>query len=202
MNPFNYLHLPNAEVDIRGSCIAISFSLDVESSSFTNIAFNMMHGGRPKAVEEPQKRITEAIQNWSGSPRQLGRGCFVHLIYPTSAARWWTNTQSMPESVSTNINRALHSIAAHLHRYRSELKSIEGFIVDLATHYAAVCERGLDDSADRASRGFSQVLSQMRATNDFAQELEKKIQNIRVIRSFLTASRSPMIDSRSRTGRL
>lgn len=92
MNPFNYLHLPNAEVDIRGSCIAISFSLDVESSSFTNIAFNMMHGGRPKAVEEPQKRITEAIQNWSGSPRQLGRGCFVHLIYPTSAARWWTNT--------------------------------------------------------------------------------------------------------------
>jgi hypothetical protein len=82
--------------------------------------------------------------------------------------------QSTLESVSTNINRALHSIAAHLHRYRSELSSVEGIILDLATHYAAVCEQGPGDSADRASRGFSQVLSQMKATNDFAQELEKK----------------------------
>ena len=105
MNPFNYLHLPDAEVDIRGSCIAVSFSLDMEFSSFTTIAFNMMHGGWPKVVEEPQKRIAETIQNWLGSAQCLNSGCFVHFIYLTSAARWWTN--------------ALHSVNEQLIAYVS-----------------------------------------------------------------------------------
>lgn len=199
MNPFNYLHLPDSEVNVRGSCIAVISNLDINTSSFTYIVFNMMHGGWSKVVQEPQTRIAEAIQHSSGSSTQLGAGCFVHLIYLTSAARWWTNAlhsvneqliayerrlqeemdseQNTTESAST-INRALHSIAAHLHRYRSELNSVEGIIADLSTHYTILCERGAKEDAEKASRGFRQVLTQIQATNHFAQELEKKVQNI------------------------
>lgn len=105
MNPFNYLHLPNPEVDLRGSCIAISFDLEVESSSFTCMAFNFMHGGWPKVVEEPQRRIAETIQR-QYSVSKGGKGCFVHLVYLTSAARWWTN--------------ALHSVNEQLIAYVCE----------------------------------------------------------------------------------
>lgn len=76
---------------------------------------------------------------------------------------------------TSTVNRALHSIAAHLHRFRSELSSTEGIILELNTQYAAILE---GDDADKAARGFNQVLSQMQATSRFVKELEKKIQNI------------------------
>jgi len=95
--------------------------------------------------------------------------------------------QNTTESVST-INRALHSIAAHLHRYRSELNSVEGIIAGLSTHYTILCERGAEGDAGKASRGFSQVLTQMQATNYFTQELEKKVQNILALVSKTDAS--------------
>lgn len=79
------------------------------------------------------------------------------------------------DDVSARLNRALHSIDAHLHRYRSELSSMEGITLDLASHYATICD---GDTANKVSQDFSQVLSQIQATSTFAKELEKKIQNI------------------------
>jgi len=82
-------------------------SFNISTSSFTYVVFNMMHGGWPKVVQEPQTRIAEAIQHSSSPSTRLGAGCFVHLIYLTSAARWWTN--------------ALHSVNEQLIAYVSAL---------------------------------------------------------------------------------
>jgi hypothetical protein len=73
-----------------------------------------------------------------------------------------------PEAVPTGINRLLHSVATHLHRYLSELMSLQGIVVDLLTHddsiYGNDIADGKVDGFEHASRGlFSQVPSQIEA---------------------------------------
>lgn len=145
---------------------------------------------------EPQARI----------PPRL-RICHEYNI-PNHEAWWWTNSLNSineqlisselrlqseldsdelnPSAVLTNLSRALHSMVAHPHRYLSEHKSLQGTVMDMVTNYEAVHESREQkdhdpvdsDDLERATRSFSQVLSQIEATQDFAQELEKKIENI------------------------
>lgn len=208
MNPFNKLPLPDVPgepLDIRRSCVGIFSRIEPGSKRVTFMAFDFMHGGWPKVALEPCQRIEEVMKHRRNVGVEVGYGYFVHLVYLSSAARWWTNTiNSVHEQLiayelklqtdldtgeattlaatQTQINRALHSIAAHLHRYLSELNSLQGVIVDLATHYESVYEGEEEashlESFQAASRGFSQTLSQIEASHAFAQELEKKIQNI------------------------
>jgi hypothetical protein len=93
MNPFNYLHLPHAEVDIRGSSIAIYSNHDTKSRNSTFVIFNLLDGRWDKAVEEPRVRISDAIDRSSKSGQPLSP-YFPHLIYLTSVSRWWTNAMS------------------------------------------------------------------------------------------------------------
>ncbi|KAL4868022.1 hypothetical protein BDV12DRAFT_109311 [Aspergillus spectabilis] len=202
MNPFHKLHLPSVKLDIRRSCVAIYTNIDPASKRVAFVAFDFMHGRWPKVALEPRRRIEEVIRDRRSSANQ-GYGHFMHLVYLSSATRWWTNAlnsineqliayelklqtelsaqHTTPEAVLTDINRALHAIAAHLHRYLSELKSLQGIVVDLTTHFDSLHESDTGnsdiDSFENASRGFSQVLSQIEALHDFAEELEKKITN-------------------------
>lgn len=85
----------------------------------------------------------------------------------------------------TALSRALHSIAAHLHRYRSELTSLEATIADIRSHLTAMNDshNSTDDANGQVFRGLDQTASQVRAINDFGQELEKKIDNILALAS-------------------
>ena len=88
------------------------------------------------------------------------------------------------ENDSTNfyakLNRALHSIAAHLHRYRSELNSLEATITSVSQQLTELhhIHESTNDANRRLVHGFDQTASQVRSTNDFCQELEKKLGNI------------------------
>jgi hypothetical protein len=93
MNPFNYLHLPHAEVDIRGSSIAIYSNHDTKTRNSAFVIFNLLDGRWDKAVEEPRVRISDAIDRSSKSGQPLSP-YFPHLIYLTSVSRWWTNAMS------------------------------------------------------------------------------------------------------------
>ncbi|PVH92281.1 hypothetical protein DM02DRAFT_663083 [Periconia macrospinosa] len=79
-----------------------------------------------------------------------------------------------------NSNRALYSIASHLHRYRSELNSLEATITNKSHQLTEM--RHIHESTDDANRRIvhelDQTGSQVKATNDFSQELEKKLSNI------------------------
>lgn len=79
----------------------------------------------------------------------------------------------------TTANKALHSIAAHLHRYRSELNSLIRTTKALKGH-EEIIRHGHKEPKNigHSVGGLEQIISQVEATNDFAQELEKKIQNI------------------------
>ncbi|KAF2690742.1 hypothetical protein K458DRAFT_482942 [Lentithecium fluviatile CBS 122367] len=188
MNPFNYLHLPNAEVDIRGSCIGIYSQHNTKTGNSTFVVFSLLDVRWPKVVEEPQVRIAEAIKH-SHETGQLKSPYFPHLVYLTSVVRWWTNAMNSVKDqliaydstcFYSTLNRALHSIAAHLHRYRPELNSLEATIRDIDRQLTEMrhVHESTDDANRRLIHGLAQTASQARATNDFGQELEKKLSNI------------------------
>lgn len=207
MNPFHRLHLPAVKLNILRSCVAIFSRVHPNTKKVTFMAVDFMHGRWPSVAMEPQQRIDEAMQRAIQDIE--GPGCFPDLVYLSSAVRWWTNALNSvneqliayelrlqttrlrgpgwetiaSETEFANINPALHSIAAHLHRYLSELKSLRCIAVNLLSHYKCVhTDKPTDEDPvkydDDASRSISQLLSHIEATEDFANELEKKTQNI------------------------
>ena len=83
--------------------------------------------------------------------------------------------QATQPSPHQEINRALHAIASHLHRYTSELISIDDTVDAIAKYHRLICPPGAN--FDRVEDGFHQVASQLKAAKDFELELEKKAQN-------------------------
>src|SRR5438034_3481508 len=98
--------------------------------------------------------------------------------------------KSDPPSLSLNtvINKALHIMAAHLHRYNSELERLETVLQELLSHHAKPLHTESDDDEDDNSEStrawcsptvaLRQLLSQLRAIRAFDKELEGKIENI------------------------
>lgn len=90
--------------------------------------------------------------------------------------------------LNTVINKALHIMAAHLHRYSSELERLEDIVCELLSRHEksmSLIEMPSDDSSvalpqewHRAKLGFEQIMSQLKAIRSFAKELESKITNI------------------------
>jgi hypothetical protein len=190
MNPFHYLHLPDQDVDIRGSHIALHVSHNGRLNTTTAVCFNFLDGRWPKVVEEPQFRITEALKH----PHASRDPTFVHLVFLTTAIRWWNNAlhsvneqlityekrlqEDVDEESSTNgfyndISKSLHAVAAHIHRYETELDSLENTSTELAGLCAFV-----RDGHSASFAGLDQVRSQLKAANAFAREQEKKIKNL------------------------
>jgi len=200
MDPFHYLHLSEAEVDIRGSHIAVASEYALGGTNSKTVSFNFMDGRWSKSVEEPENRLLEALHH-AEKLQSNEDPFFIHTIYFSSGIRWFMNAlssvnaqliafekelqkqideQMAEKSASYNmINRALHSIAAHLHRYGTELGATQNILKDLmAAHaqYQSTCIN--DESFSGATTAFKFVESQLNETCVFLQELEVKLQNI------------------------
>ena len=70
-------------------------------------------------------------------------------------------------------------MAAHLHRYTSELRSIEDTIAMIVQSHRLVLGRRDDvpsQAFERVETGLRQITSQVKAIKDFEDELEKKVQ--------------------------
>jgi hypothetical protein len=105
MNPLHYIHLPDAEVDIRGSQIAILSRYSTDGKSTTTLVFNFMDGRWSKSVEEPKRRLLEMFLH--ASKLDLDEDPFhIHAIYYTSTLRWWMNALS-------SINEQLIAYVSH-----------------------------------------------------------------------------------------
>ena len=190
MNPFHYLHLPDEKVDIRGSQIAIYLCHDGRSDATTVTAFNFMSGEWRKIIEEPQIRMTEAFEHPSVPYDPMS----IHLVFLTTVVRWWNNAlhsvneqliayeqrlqEEADDESATNTfydatSKALHAMAAHVHRYGAELDSLQETATELGTVFAR-----LYGPSSASLGGIEHVKSQLKATGRFVKEQEKKIQNI------------------------
>jgi hypothetical protein len=203
MNPFHKLHLPDLQLDIHRSCVAIFSRVDPISRQSTFFTVDFMHGHWPRVALEPKDRLQEVYKGQSNSELAIGREFRVHLVYLSSATRWWTNALNSvneqliayeqklqiefdtqggnTEPILTELNKALHSVSAHLQRYLSEIQSLGGIVTDLIADYSLIHQQdvvtGNNDDHEEATRGYKMILSTVEATGRFAVELEKKAQN-------------------------
>jgi len=91
------------------------------------------------------------------------------------------------------MNKALHIMAAHLHRYKSELGRLGFILSDLLSHrldmdgddYASGDGDDVDGSSssgvtesEKEKIRIEQLQSQLKAITDFSDEMERKVQNI------------------------
>lgn len=77
------------------------------------------------------------------------------------------------------MNRALHSVAAHLHRYGSELKAIQDNLTDIVQIYRNFRDAQHDAGPENGSlSSFDQIATQVKQVKAFRWELEVKLQNI------------------------
>ena len=90
MNPLNYLHLSQPQVDIRGSKIAIYFLFDSEANSSSTLVFNFQDGRWRKVVEEPIIRLKEVLAE-SNKNSQKQDPIYIQGVLMTSVLRWWNN---------------------------------------------------------------------------------------------------------------
>ena len=90
---------------------------------------------------------------------------------------------SAPTTFGT-LNRALHSIAAHLQRYGSELASMEETLSDIVKHHKAFMSamhtrhNDSEEESSVVSHGLNEIVSHLRQVRAFLQELKAKLENI------------------------
>lgn len=113
-------------------------------------------------------------------------------------------TDSTDLNLNTVINKALHIMAAHLHRYSSELERLENILREFLSWHeslSSLIELNEGDEALEthiqtwrcAKRAYEQILSQLRAIRAFGREIERKIENILALVSALDVCLCPQL---------
>jgi hypothetical protein len=109
MDPFNYLHLESEGLDIRGSQIAVLFQYDSAKRATTTVSISLQDGRWSRVVEEPQKRISEQLEN-GGLAHCEADPFFIHVVFVTSALRWWRNAlDSFNNQLIAHVQDSIHA---------------------------------------------------------------------------------------------
>jgi hypothetical protein len=90
MDPYHYLHLPDCDLDIRGSKIALFFQHNLTLLSTTTIYLNFQDGRWGDVIKEPEMRLKESLSNVDMATVSRDP-FFVHLVFLSSVLRWWSN---------------------------------------------------------------------------------------------------------------
>jgi hypothetical protein len=91
MDPFHYIHLSDAKVDIRGSHIGLFVRRDLGSDGKTSvIVVNFTDQRWKNVVEEPLARIKATLKRKLDGQAMIDP-ISVYLVYLSIALRWWNN---------------------------------------------------------------------------------------------------------------
>lgn len=103
MDPFHYLHLPDAGVDVRGSPIAMFFRFSLVRGTSTILTINFMDGRWSKPATESKRRMKEILDATSaGRESDIYAPLFVQI---SSVLKWWNNTlTSVHEQLVTCVS--------------------------------------------------------------------------------------------------
>jgi hypothetical protein len=96
------------------------------------------------------------------------------------------NSNLQTEDFNNVLNKALHTMTAHLHRYGSELERLADIVGHVKWQHQGFFANRSDKGAhptigaetQRMQLGMIQISSQLEAVNSFRQELEDKTKNI------------------------
>ncbi|KAF6828946.1 hypothetical protein CMUS01_08378 [Colletotrichum musicola] len=201
LDPFHYIHLSGAKADIRGSYIGLFTQHAPGRGGTTVVSFSLLDPRLRDLIEEPLNRVRAAVRRASGTGVAINPH-FVHLVYLSSALRWWNNVllcfnqelvmhekQLQNETAadtsafslrSKDINTSLHTMAAHLHRYKSELHRVESILRELQSAKFSTGDKvgNAESNMPQDSLKIDHLMSQLNAIRSFSDELERKVQNI------------------------
>ncbi|PMD22291.1 hypothetical protein NA56DRAFT_98631 [Hyaloscypha hepaticicola] len=206
MNPLNYLHLahPDGDIDIRGSKIAVYYTFNPDTEQAFSFVFNFQDGRWKKVVEEPILRLREMYRGCNSV--DLGRDpIYLQTAILNSVLRWWNNllnsfndqliayeealirqdlTNEDLVQINAETNQSLHCMAAHLHRYGSELHSLSDILEDIKFYNSCFHEKFVERRIREAgalgciTTTLGQVASYLSAIRTFRDELQQKINNV------------------------
>ena len=86
--------------------------------------------------------------------------------------------ENIDSDFNNEINKALHTMTAHVHRFRSELVMLEDIITDIAQHRETFFNRSGSEPSERVTFGLAQIGFHFSAVSNLRQEVENKIKNI------------------------
>ncbi|KAJ3459680.1 hypothetical protein MRS44_015753 [Fusarium solani] len=176
--------------------------------------------GRP-VIQPPLAQVQNALKRRSSKDLD-NSPCFVLLVYIAFILRWWNivlfdfdrelirheimiqkeianETEGFLDT-SKLLNADLHTMAAHLHRYKTELQRVDLVLSDLRKHRkemtykpkplprGGVEGKKQEDEKDEEGEEFPPIdrelqkiehlSSKLTAVSNFSDEMEKKVQNI------------------------
>ncbi|KAH7174301.1 uncharacterized protein B0J16DRAFT_323763 [Fusarium flagelliforme] len=206
MDPFNYLHLDGVGRDVRPSTIGLHIQRDNVTGLLRVVCFSLLEPRSRSKVEPCLRQLEESLRRRSREDLQKSP-CFVLLLFIAHALRWWNSTllyfnselirheKKLQEEIaketqgfidtSKGLNVALHTMAAHLHRYKTELNRIGLILSDLRTHRQDMTyipqptedktvEHDHMSTVDREAQRIEQLASLLTAISTFSDEMEKK----------------------------
>jgi hypothetical protein len=86
-------------------------------------------------------------------------------------------TASQPD-FNNEVNKALHTMTAHVHRFRSEIAMLEEILADIIQHRQTFFDLCDETPPERVTLGLSQVGFQLSGVSNLRQEVENKTRNI------------------------
>ncbi|KAK4197912.1 hypothetical protein QBC40DRAFT_284633 [Triangularia verruculosa] len=206
MNPLNYLHLVGPNVDIRGSKIAVNYLFRyADADESMAVVFNFQDGRWKKVVEEPIIRLRNSYKECTSAPMSRDP-IYLQMAILNSVLRWWNNSlnsfddqlisyeedllrQDLTDGgllrVNAETNQSLHCMAAHLHRYGSELSSLSEILTSCRDYnrrfhqkFALLGIRKTPDDLSNILNALNVAASHLSVISIFRDELERKISNV------------------------
>ncbi|KAK0644679.1 hypothetical protein B0T16DRAFT_199907 [Cercophora newfieldiana] len=193
--------------DIRSSHIGLFVKHSANTGRISVVVVNLLDARQQHLINEPLLKARKAIKQRSGSDAPMSPR-FIYLIYLSSTLRWWNNAllcfnqhlvkheKDLQEEIasetsafsnrSKDINSSLHLMAAHLHRYKSELQRIDLILTELLSPKfdpsflveEGVHPKGLFVAQHSDRLKVENLISQLKAICSFADEIERKIKDI------------------------
>ncbi|KAI8711948.1 hypothetical protein NCS52_01459900 [Fusarium sp. LHS14.1] len=218
MDPSYHIYLEGQQIAIFGRTIALYMKRNCKTGK-THV-FVVNYAGE-EFILRPLARVRKFLKQRSSVDLD-GIPCFVLLMYIACMLTWWNNALqffneelisheiNLQELISNEtegfintskvLNAALHSMAAHLHRYKTELQRTGLVLSDLRRYRGEMTykpnpkprdreeygkqedEKEDDDEAsppiDRELQKIEHLASKLAAISSSVDEMERKVQNI------------------------
>ncbi|ORY10139.1 hypothetical protein BCR34DRAFT_655466 [Clohesyomyces aquaticus] len=154
-DPSQYLHLASAKIDIRPSRIVVYSRFIIETSTTKVLCFDFQDGRWVDYADEPFIRAKETLKRAEFHGLCADKH-FIHVLMHSSAIIWWQeslnaynrqliehekvllrerqrNDNLQDSETIMQIDTALHTMTAHLRRYKAEVTTLEENLQSLST---------------------------------------------------------------------
>ncbi|UPL00261.1 hypothetical protein LCI18_011195 [Fusarium solani-melongenae] len=217
IDPSFCIHFERQNAYIYGASITLYMKRDCKTGK-THVF--VVNSGERNSTQPPLDQVQKSLERRSSVDLDQSP-CFVLLIYVAFLLKWWKNALLLFNlelvdherilqreianetegflNTSKVLNAALHTMAAHLYRYKTELQRVDMVLSDLREYRKEMTYKPKPKRGDRGDRKqeeeneenqeefppidrelqkIEQLALRLTAISNISDEMEKKVQNI------------------------